>query len=101
MMGNALHVHVHARIFISKGATGKCMIGAECLENRSALLSVDSATLPPSGTETQCRQAVFHYHHLQAVDFLPQRSGGGGGGIQIGSTYAHRVQISTGISMAS
>lgn len=79
MMGNALHVHVHARIFISKGATGKCMIGAECLENRSALLSVDSATLPPSGTETQCRQAVFHYHHLQAVDFLPQRRGGWGG----------------------
>lgn len=54
--------------------------GTERLENRSALLSVDSATLPPSGTETQCRRAAFHYHHLQAVDFLPQRSGVGGGG---------------------
>lgn len=63
-----------------KGATGKHMRGTERLENRSALLSVDSATLPPSGTETQCRRAAFHYHHLQAVDFLPQRSGVGGGG---------------------
>lgn len=45
------------------------------LENRSPLLNVDSATLPPSGAQTQCTQAAFHYHHLQAVDFPPQRSG--------------------------
>lgn len=75
MMDSVLYIHVLARIFISKGVTGKCTRGAEHLENRSALLSVDSATLPPSGTETQCRRAAFHYHHLQAVDFLPQRSG--------------------------
>lgn len=68
------------------------MRGAEHFENRSALLSVDSATLPPCGKETQCRQAAFHNHHLQAVDFLPQRSEVSGvwwgGGIQIGDTYA-------------
>lgn len=50
------------------------MSRAQHLENRSLLLNVDSATLPPSGTETQCRQGAFHYHNLRAVDFLPQNS---------------------------
>lgn len=47
---------------------------AQHFENRSLLLNVDSASLPPSGAQTQCRQAVFNYHNLQGVDFLPQRS---------------------------
>lgn len=71
--GNALYVHAHIHIFISKG-NNKCMRRAQHLENRSLLLNVDSATLPPSGVQTQCRWAAFHYHHLQVVDFLPRRS---------------------------
>lgn len=72
--GNALYVHAHIYIFSFQRRNNKCMRQAQHLENRSLLLNVDSATLPPSGAQTQCRQAVFHYHHLQGVDFLPQRS---------------------------
>lgn len=56
-------------IFSFQRGNNKCMRRAQHLENRSLLLNVDSATLPPSGTQTQCRQGVFHYHNLQAVDF--------------------------------
>lgn len=55
-------------IFWFQRGNNKCMRRAH-LENRSVLLNVDSATLPPSGTQTQCRQGAFHYHNLQAVDF--------------------------------
>ncbi len=59
-------------IFSFQRGNNKCMRGTQHLENRSVLLNVDSATLPPSGTQTQCRLAAFHYHNLQAVDSLPQ-----------------------------
>lgn len=48
----------------------KCTRTAQHLKNRSVLLEVDGATLPPSGTETQCRQEDVHYHHLQGVDIV-------------------------------
>lgn len=69
--GNALYVHAHIHIFIWKGQQ---QMHEQHLENRSLLLNVDSATLPPSGIQTKCRWAAFYYHHLQAVDFPPQRS---------------------------
>lgn len=59
-------------IFSFQRGYNKCMRRAQHLENRSLLLNVDSATLPPSGTQTQCSRGAFHYHNLQAVDFLPR-----------------------------
>ncbi len=77
--GPPIHMVMHymfmlTYIFSFQRGNNKCMRRAKHLENRSLLLNVDSATLPPSGTQTQCRQGAFHYHNLQAVDFLPQSS---------------------------
>lgn len=45
-------------IFSFQRANNKCMRGAG-LENGSLLLNVDSATLPPSGAQAECRRGGF------------------------------------------
>lgn len=67
----------------NRGSSG-CMRRAQRSENGSPLLNVDSATLPPSGTQTQCRQGAFDCHNLQAVDSVRQRRMG----TQISCMYA-------------
>lgn len=66
--GNVLYVYAHIHIFISKEQQQMYETSPAFWKNGSLLLNVDSATLPPSGTCTQCRW-VFHNHNLQAVDF--------------------------------
>lgn len=66
--GNVLYVYPHIHIFISKEQQQMYETSPAFWKNGSLLLNVDSATLPPSGTCTQCRW-VFHNHNLQAVDF--------------------------------